>query len=863
MFWQPFIAIGGLLLSVVWGVELPEECPDADSSVSLLQAKGNESREGVGLDDTHITFVKWFNSQRIGAQSHNVRLQRFDGMGVGVAAEKDISEGDEVLKVPLSRVFCRETLVPSLGLDSVGFNSSEISDANLIALALVLERSRISQRSEWHEYLRILPLEPLDVPFMFDEEELNATQSVYIVKRAKQRRMALFADHQSVIQPIMKVLAADKDMFDHAFVNNFTSFAWAISLIDSRALTIHGRKYLVPFADMFNFKPHDLVRQAEAGAFFLKHHILTKDTFTVLADRPTAQGNQVYEDYGDTPNHVYFEFHAFVPELNPFDCLEVRFDASRLEELSKDKLDLLRALKLPTSSSVCLNIAEIERAITQHPLFYLYRIVAFNTEEVAFCAETIKSEKDLMNGVRKCMQQVPRLVERLKEEALRHLGDVLSDLQNTTIEEDEALLSADILSNRMANIIKFRISQKKLLLDLTRFLSTGTLPPVAVYKDGLRFHGFANLLEGRKRGFNAEPMIALDGKLSRFNTWYSNHSGAALKVRAVASAAYRVGVLATSAVDEGEVYLGVPEALVMGSKTIMKSAVWPVMRDIEISLRKRDPFHSLLVFLMHEFFVEGVSSFWWPYLSLLPQPSELETPLYYSDEELSRLKEHPVFSKVIEIKKNVREVFKRVKSFILDRYGPDFFPSEVYTFENYLWAHTILDSRSIWWGGERHLVPMLDFVNCKAGTNTTRVHSTRENEKGEAITLADRSFRNGSEIFEDYGQPNHIYFLYHGFTLFPNHHDCLAFVLNGKENCMYEPIDFHKNAGILRDTSKVELASILQKQYADLLKRPKAAPSDTQGAAELFLNQEARLLRSLLAQLNPGLALESLFPTKD
>ena len=35
-----------------------------------------------------------------------------------------------------------------------------------------------------------------------------------------------------------------------------TWFAWAVSIVNSRALTIRGEKYLVPFADMFNYSPH-------------------------------------------------------------------------------------------------------------------------------------------------------------------------------------------------------------------------------------------------------------------------------------------------------------------------------------------------------------------------------------------------------------------------------------------------------------------------------------------------------------------------------------------------------------------------------------------------------------------------------
>ena len=34
------------------------------------------------------------------------------------------------------------------------------------------------------------------------------------------------------------------------------NFVWGISLVHSRALTIRGVKFLVPFADMFNYSPH-------------------------------------------------------------------------------------------------------------------------------------------------------------------------------------------------------------------------------------------------------------------------------------------------------------------------------------------------------------------------------------------------------------------------------------------------------------------------------------------------------------------------------------------------------------------------------------------------------------------------------
>ena len=90
------------------------------------------------------------------------------------------------------------------------------------------------------------------------------------------------------------------------------------------------------------------------------------------------------------------------------------------------------------------------------------------------------------------------------------------------------------------------------------------------------------------------------------------------------------------------------------------------------------------------------------------------------------------------------------------------------------WAHAILDSRRIWWNGEGHLTPMLDLINCMEGPDPSRVHSTSLDNSGQnAITKAPWEFKKGEQLFEPYGQPNHIYLMYHGFMLEQNSHDCV------------------------------------------------------------------------------------------
>lgn len=51
-----------------------------------------------------------------------------------------------------------------------------------------------------------------------------------------------------------------------------------------------------------------------------------------------------------------------------------------------------------------------------------------------------------------------------------------------------------------------------------------------------------------------------------------------------------------------------------------------------------------------------------------------------------------------------------------------------------------------------------------------------------AITHAPWAFKKGDQVFENYGQPNHIYFQYHGFSLEDNTHDCVSVPVSVKSS---------------------------------------------------------------------------------
>ena len=72
------------------------------------------------------------------------------------------------------------------------------------------------------------------------------------------------------------------------------------------------------------------------------------------------------------------------------------------------------------------------------------------------------------------------------------------------------------------------------------------------------------------------------------------------------------------------------------------------------------------------------------------------------------------------------------------------------------------------------MVPLLDLINCNELEDVDAVHKTELDGSGEnAVTRSPGNFEGGEQVFENYGQPNYIYFMYHGFVLESNTHDCV------------------------------------------------------------------------------------------
>lgn len=390
--------------------------------------------------------------------------------------------------------------------------------------------------------------------------------------------------------------------------------------------------------------------------------------------------------------------------------------------------------------------------------------------------------------------------------------------------------------------VRYRIASKQAYQQLRRYFLLDNDQPVAQPPMA------ATSVDDAKIAGNESPsaMMTMDAdeqlrqEIKEFNIWFqaaiddlsrkSSESWALSRVEAAVIPGFRIGTVASSDIQAEEIYLGVPTTIVMDADKAaadfdsdvsesevsltgdMTSSgrhhgVGELIRKLAAKYSNRDSFHELLFFLLSEKFIKRERSKYHPYLRLLPTLEQLDIPLLWDADTVQKrlFPSDSIIRTIGEYQQKVRKTFDFVSNISEVR---EFFTmndasthiqgdsegeassqaNTILTYENYLWATAILDSRSIWWEGQRHLVPMLDFVNCQEGpSNPARVHSTTtmKTTAGDvvAVTRAPWAFQRGDQVFENYGQPNHIYFMYHGFVLPGNTHDCLHidFVMTEKE----------------------------------------------------------------------------------
>ena len=222
---------------------------------------------------------------------------------------------------------------------------------------------------------------------------------------------------------------------------------------------------------------------------------------------------------------------------------------------------------------------------------------------------------------------------------------------------------------------------------------------------------------------NDDTMKSLNQKIDEFNEFIDDvvkppicHIKAA-----VATDGMRIGAVATENIRTDDIYLQLLPR-VHGKDIILSSSVVSTGYDdfdillhdyLDNSSRDMDKHTTILLLrLMYETFILRERSVLQPYLQILPTIDEQKVShvLWMADDDLDYLAGSDLR---IEVLKYKQSVLNRFRSFMRNDNVVRLF-GQILTLDNFLWAHSIVDSRSIWWDGARHLVPMLDLVNCSA-----------------------------------------------------------------------------------------------------------------------------------------------------
>ena len=224
-----------------------------------------------------------------------------------------------------------------------------------------------------------------------------------------------------------------------------------------------------------------------------------------------------------------------------------------------------------------------------------------------------------------------------------------------------------------------------------------------------------------------------------------------------------LGLLAQRPVGQGDEILNVPETLWIHLSTVQKSSLGQVTQGLK-------PWVAIAIFLIHE--TSNSNSKWRPYLDSLPET--LDSPLFWSDEELAELQGTQLLGSVVGYLEFLENEYNNLMEEVLERNTQLFNPA-VYSFDAFRWAFGILRSRSFapLIGEDLALVPVADLMNHgvglddknptwlkkssgiwnigKTSSNVLTVRASANFQPGEQVLMQYGSTKSNADLALDYG----------------------------------------------------------------------------------------------------------------
>ena len=345
------------------------------------------------------------------------------------------------------------------------------------------------------------------------------------------------------------------------------------------------------------------------------------------------------------------------------------------------------------------------------------------------------------------------------------------------------------------------------------------------------------------------------------------------------------GLLARRSINDGDELLMIPMELCITRKSARRALGKDALQE------GINEYLAVACQLIHEKYVLGEQSFYAPYMGVLPEVEEVNPTFTWPDEDLAFLEGSPVVAATKSLQMKLKREYDDLlggEDGLVAKF-PNRFPVEHYTYDNWVWAFTMLFSRAIRLRnlqvGERlAMVPYADLINHSAFSQAfidARQSGDWLFKTGdeEVILYADRGYRQMEQIYISYGQKSNAeLLLLYGFALERNPYNSVdvtvsisprtAEVAAANENIEEDPLaqekmDFLENVGRAQTVDFPCYADRYPVEMLEYLRLMMMTPEDTRGkpleefdfSRTISSANEAAVLQSVVAAVKYQLGL--------
>lgn len=259
-----------------------------------------------------------------------------ESSGRGLLARRDINDGDDLIRIPLSLCMTKASARKTLGKEVI---ASGMNEYLAIALFLIHERFILADKSFWKPYLDILPeTDEVNPTFTWREDDLQFLQGSPVVAATISLQRKLEREYDDLLTN--NLMKKYPERFP-AEAYSLENWKWAFCMLFSRAIRLRSlqqgeRLALVPYADLINHSPFSqaYIDARETGDWLFK---TGEEEVILFADRGYRRMEQVYISYGPKSNADLLLLYGFAVERNPFNSVDVTVSISR-KTLNEDPL---------------------------------------------------------------------------------------------------------------------------------------------------------------------------------------------------------------------------------------------------------------------------------------------------------------------------------------------------------------------------------------------------------------------------------------------------------------------------------------------------------------------------------------------